>query len=187
MWTLVPKKSTTPPANTSTVPWIDNHKVTYVPTDDRGEVFPDAAVKLQATVITEPEFSDTFPAAAVKLQAACRGLLVRLARRPIQVKYTCANARFVTKACVCPESANKGAKKTIKRRKRITKRLRFTSRQDTDRAAARIGGRRRCRRARAVSKSKCGGVQASAKVYRMGCGWVNLCCFHKASTTTRIK
>jgi hypothetical protein len=109
MWTLVPKKSTTPPANTSTVPWIDNHKVTYVPTDDRGEVFPAG------------------PAAAVKLQAAVRGKLVRLARRPIQVKYACANARFVTKACVCPESANKGAKKTIKRRKRITKRLRFTS------------------------------------------------------------
>jgi hypothetical protein len=70
------------------------------------------------------------------------------------------------------------------RRDSAAKRMRFTSRQDTDRAAARIGGRRRCRRAGAVSKSKCGGVQASAKVYRMGCGWVNLCCFHKASTTT---
>ena len=99
MWTLVSKNGTTSPANTGTVPWIDNHKVTYVPT-----------VKLQAAVITEPEFSDTLPAAAVKLQAACRGLLVRLARRPIQVKYACANARFVTKACVCPESANQVVK-----------------------------------------------------------------------------
>ena len=63
MWTLVSKKSTTSPTNTGTVPWIDNLTVTYVPTDNRGMVFPDAAVKLQAAVITEPEFQTTATAA----------------------------------------------------------------------------------------------------------------------------